>query len=191
MFQETGTNDNNEKQQRGRIRDKTEGIGASESAAGLVRHVLLFSCLTATFHLNLPIKIQFRPFLRCRQTSNSSKSLQDVSRKEGKERAREANANTGAPRDHSRVIKSDRVISSDISSSGMSSPSGGLTDNRPHCEAATQTTSFVWGRRPRAACGLADKASPTQLLRQIFLGQGRQDGTLIHAVGHVGKKKMN
>lgn len=64
LFQETGTNDNNEKQQRGRIRDKTEGIGASESAAGLVRHVLLISCLTATFHLNLPIKIQFRPFLR-------------------------------------------------------------------------------------------------------------------------------
>lgn len=50
------------RQQRGRIKDKNEGDG-SESAAGLVRHVLLISCLTATLHLKLLIPIQFRPFL--------------------------------------------------------------------------------------------------------------------------------
>lgn len=99
--------------------------------------------------------------------------------REKSERGRGANADAGAARDHFGAIKWDHLISSDISSEGMSSPSAGLTDNRPHCEAATQTTSFVCtplfsGRRPRVACRLPDKASPKQLLIQIFLGQGQQ-----------------
>lgn len=52
---------NNGKEQRERIKDKNEG-DRRESAAGLVRHVLLISCLTAALQLNLLISIQFGPF---------------------------------------------------------------------------------------------------------------------------------
>lgn len=105
----------------------------------------------------------------------------------------EPNGNTGAASHHFGVITWDHLISSDISSNGISSPSWGLTDNRPRCEAATQTTSFVCtplfsGRRPRAACGLPDKASPKKLLRHIFRSRLARDGTLIYVEGHVGKK---
>lgn len=44
------------------LKTRTNGMGA-ESAAGLVRHVLLISCPAATLHLSLLIPIQFRPFL--------------------------------------------------------------------------------------------------------------------------------
>ena len=139
LFQETGMNVNNVryKKEKGLERRMRESEQKCHGA-GLPSLVDFLSYCSASPQPSDVDSVQASPV-----SPGELLLLQITTRCLQRSEGRKTNANTGAARDHFRVIKCNHLISKPILSHGTSAASAGLTDHRPYCEATTQTTSFV------------------------------------------------